>query len=501
MNRRSSGPRRRSATGNVPAIALLKAIEFDDVTPTDLVATGTHQIIARPVYFTHPYGNVAPGPFAPTYTTSDASKLTVSSAGLVTAVAAPGANIHVDASGIRATKAITVVGSAPTLTTIDVSPSSLSLVVGGTGTITATPRDNVGGVMAGITPTWSESDGTKTDIAPTSGLQTVVTAVAEGGTPQVRASSGAVNSAWVNITITAAPAGTIYLTENFESRALATIADGTSLQSGLTVNNTAKFTIGVVDAATAGITLLAGKTRCLRIHGLDITIPAGGAAHPVGYIGLKYINIAGLALANPMYSLSTGLYTRWYMYVPTATMQELSTGGSEQLKFFLDRWNPTSGGGFGNNNQSGAAGWDMWGWGNTFSGSTLSLTRDYNIQPFKGGTNHLTTGLGWTKNPGYLGGSWLECQVWRKTDGTVSHSKHWLNGTQVHQHDNVPVVAGDYTNPDGSVTSNAAYGGGNTSHFYALRLGATYVSIEQQGTLTMFLDKIALANRYILSSE
>ena len=91
-----------------------------------------------------------------TWSTSDASKASVSPTGLVTALAVGVATITAACEGRQATSGITV--SQPSVASVSVSPGNISLAVGSTQQIVATPRDAAGNAINGKTVSWSATD-------------------------------------------------------------------------------------------------------------------------------------------------------------------------------------------------------------------------------------------------------------------------------------------------------------------------------------------------------
>ncbi len=89
-----------------------------------------------------------------TWVSSSAQVATVSSTGLVTAIASGAATITATSGSATGTASVTVQPVA----TVSISPTSLTLDVGQTATITATVRDASGNAMADKTVTWATSD-------------------------------------------------------------------------------------------------------------------------------------------------------------------------------------------------------------------------------------------------------------------------------------------------------------------------------------------------------
>ena len=122
-----------------------------------------------------------------TWATSAAAVATVSSAGLVTAVADGTATITATSGSATATSAVTV---AHVASSVEVSPSTKTLTsVGDTVTVSATVKDAGGTAISGATVTWSSSDTTVATVS-SAGL---VTAVADG-TATITATSGSASA-------------------------------------------------------------------------------------------------------------------------------------------------------------------------------------------------------------------------------------------------------------------------------------------------------------------
>jgi uncharacterized protein YjdB len=122
---------------------------------------------------------------------------TVSSSGLVTAVAAGTATITATSEGKSGTAAITVT-SVP-VASVTVSPATVSLQPGQTQQLTATPKDASGNVLPGRVVTWASAN---TAVATVSGSG-LVNGVAGGFATITATSEGKSGSASVTVT----PAG------------------------------------------------------------------------------------------------------------------------------------------------------------------------------------------------------------------------------------------------------------------------------------------------------
>jgi uncharacterized protein YjdB len=140
-------------------------------------------------------GNILTGRTV-TWSSDNTSLATVSSDGLVTGVAAGGpVTITATSEGVSGTAAITVT-LAP-VETVEVTPATSTVQVGGTRQLTATLRDANGNVLTGRAVSWSSSDAAIATVSQ-SGL---VTGVVVGGPVTITASSeGKSGTAEVTVT-------------------------------------------------------------------------------------------------------------------------------------------------------------------------------------------------------------------------------------------------------------------------------------------------------------
>ncbi|HEY9427148.1 MAG TPA: Ig-like domain-containing protein, partial [Gemmatimonadaceae bacterium] len=134
-----------------------------------------------------------------TWSSGKSSVATVSSSGAVTGVAAGSAWIFATSEGQRDSAAIVV--SLPAVASVAVSPSSASLLVGDTKTLSATLKDASGTTLTGRTITWISSDQSVATVT-SAGL---VTAVAAGSATVTAASEGKTGTASITVTAPEAP--------------------------------------------------------------------------------------------------------------------------------------------------------------------------------------------------------------------------------------------------------------------------------------------------------
>jgi uncharacterized membrane protein len=109
------------------------------------------------------------------WSTSNAAKATVSSTGLVTAVAAGSATITATCEGKTDTCAVTVNASPAAVSTVTVTPNPWKVIPAGTVQLTAVPRDAGGTILTGRVISWSSDTPGVVTVSGT-GLVTFVSA-------------------------------------------------------------------------------------------------------------------------------------------------------------------------------------------------------------------------------------------------------------------------------------------------------------------------------------
>ena len=182
-------------------------------------------------------GNVLTGRTV-AWSTSDATKATVSQAGLVSAVALGNATITATSGGTSGTATITV--AAVPVASVAVAPAATSLTVGGTATITATALDASGNALVGKTFSWTTSD---QNIVSGTGVGGVLTATGVGvGTATVTATSEGKSAS--SVVIVTAAATSVTLPAAGQSMAF---LNSPSVAAALTVQPGSQYLIAVVN--------------------------------------------------------------------------------------------------------------------------------------------------------------------------------------------------------------------------------------------------------------
>jgi hypothetical protein len=234
---------------------------------------------------------------------------TIDSAGLFTAGSTTGA-YHVVGTeltlGLADTAAVvdtaaSVDQPAPTVSSVSVSPSSSSILVGGSVQLTATARDSSGTLLSGIAFAWASS--TPGVAAVTSGG--LVTALSQGTVSVTATAQGVSNKASVAVTVPVATSGcptsgfkrlvTVSTTAQLNSALLAAQpGDQIQLADGTYTNN--PFWIKVSGTAASPITLCG--SRLAKVGTGSISTGNGIA------LAADYWNLQGFTLTNSMVGLA-----------------------------------------------------------------------------------------------------------------------------------------------------------------------------------------------------
>jgi uncharacterized protein YjdB len=191
-----------------------------------------------------------------TWSSSSTSIATVSSAGLVSGMAAGTATITATSEGKSGTSTITV--TVMPVATVTITPTPASVNVGQTVQLTATLKDANGATLTGRTVTWSSSS---TGIATVSSTG-LVTGVAAGSVTITATSEG--KSGTASVTVVLPPVATVTVTPSTQT---------------IAVGQTAQFTATLKDANG---NVLTGRTVTWSSSSTGIaTVSASGLASGV----------------------------------------------------------------------------------------------------------------------------------------------------------------------------------------------------------------------------
>jgi len=230
------------------------------------------------------------------WSTAEPSLATVTSLGVVTAVAAGSATIVAASEGVTGTATVVIAPAAPApVSTVTLSAPSTSMVVGQSQTITATLRDAQGNVLTGRTIAWSSSNLGAASVTPTGQVQAVgagsatIVATSEGKSGAIMLSVTAPPTSVASVSIT----GTSPITVGQTSQLTATPKDahGTALTGKVVSWSSSSSSIatvsstGVVTGVAAGTTMINATVDGV-VGSMPVTVnsttPAGVASVTVG---------------------------------------------------------------------------------------------------------------------------------------------------------------------------------------------------------------------------
>src|SRR6266571_2989223 len=222
---------------------------------------------------------------AVTWATSNGAAASVSASGLVTGVAAGSATITATSEGQSGTSAITVtnvpVGS------VTVSPAAVSLTVGQTMQLAATPKDANGTALSGRAVTW----GTSNAAVATVSASGVVTGVAAGSATITATSEG--QSGTAALTVTNVPVASVTVSPTAASL---TVGATTQLTATPKDANGTALSGRVVTWATSN-----AAAATVSASGLVTGVAAGSAtvtATSEGQSGTSAITVTNVPVAS-----------------------------------------------------------------------------------------------------------------------------------------------------------------------------------------------------------
>jgi hypothetical protein len=186
-----------SCGGTEPAAPVPVASVTVSPSSSSLIVGGTQQLTAT----TLDASNATLTGRAITWASSDATKASVTSTGLVSAVAIGSATITATSEGKSGTSAVTI--TPVPVAAVTVAPSAPTVFVGSIQQLTATTLDATGAALTGRTITWTTSDATRATVSSTG----LVKAVAVGTATITATSEG--KSGTVAATLIATPANII----------------------------------------------------------------------------------------------------------------------------------------------------------------------------------------------------------------------------------------------------------------------------------------------------
>jgi uncharacterized protein YjdB len=321
------------------------------VTPgnTLIQAGGSVQLVAVPLDAT----GAADSGGTIGWSSSNSGIASVSTNGLVQAIAVGTATITASVGGVSGTSTIKVTSSAPSVATVAVSPATSQLYPGRIEQLTATLRDSAGHVVSGFTVTWSSSSNGVASVSSTG----VVTANAPGSTSITASAGGQSGSATVSVVTPVAASISISPTsvtlspgQSQQLTAAPRDANGGLVSVPVTWSTSASgvasiSSAGVVTAngtGTATITAKAGSVSATA----DVTVqsgPPGGYHEPSGMaMQINTGPLSGLpsnfSMFSPATPTSTGESSHNLIPVPDGSGVRLLyppqlAGGNSPVRF------------------------------------------------------------------------------------------------------------------------------------------------------------------------
>jgi len=165
---------------------------------------------------------------------------------------------------------------------------------------------------------------------------------------------------------------------------------------------------------------------------------------------------------NPPLNQPNGLYERWYLYIPSATLANLA---NTHLQIKLQLLRITTG--------SGQPGWLVPGIGEDFAYGGHDDWLDIIADPGA----FLVTGGRPTQGFSFGDGVWHEIQFWQRRVGGVGYVRVWIDGK----------LTVDF--------SDARLGSDVSTDSYKAQIGIAYT--QNGGPVTVYIDNATLANGYI----
>jgi uncharacterized protein YjdB len=285
-----------------------------------LYVGSTSKLTATPV---DAGGNVLTGRRV-AWETSSATVATVDSAGLVTAVAAGSATITATIDGASGMAAVTVHVSVASVT---ISPASLTLNVGSSSRLTATPRDAGGNALTGRSVAWQTSSATVATV-DSAGL---VTAVAAGSATITATIEGKSGSAAVTV---GSPAPVASVTV---SPAALTLSVGAAvLLTATPLDSSGNELYGRIVAWQSSAPAVAAVDTSGRVRAL-VTGNATIAATVEGKTGSAAVTIVPAAVNSLPVLRYDG--TRWTPGAATTVSLASVWGASDSVVYAAGQWN------------------------------------------------------------------------------------------------------------------------------------------------------------------
>jgi len=301
----------QTISGTVQVSVVAKKITSIAITPTQPIL---QKGVTNPFQATAAYDDNSTGDVTQqaTWSTGAASILTVvatgANAGLATAVAAGQTTITANVNGISGTTSVTV--TAPTLTSITVSPATVTISAGTTTQLKAQGTySDLSTADLTDSVVWSAGTTTIASVSNAAGTRGLVTALAKGTSNIVASLSGVMGTA--TVTVTAAPLVSIAVTPNplnlplgltLPLKAVATYGDKTTQD----VTTLATWTVGDNSIATVGnVGSTAGQVTGVKVGSTTVTATLSGISGSAA-VTVASAKLLSLVVAPATASVSAG---------------------------------------------------------------------------------------------------------------------------------------------------------------------------------------------------
>ncbi|MCC6773380.1 MAG: Ig-like domain-containing protein [Gemmatimonadaceae bacterium] len=236
-------------------------------------------------------GNVVTGRPV-TWTSSDPAVATVSTSGLVSALAAGSAQLTATVDGVRGTATVTV--SQVSVARVQLNPASASLLVGGTVQLSATATDSAGNPLTGRVIAWSSGSAAVATVSST-GLVSAVGA----GTTVITATIDGIR-ATASITVADVPIASISL-----SPSSASVTAGSSVALAATVTDakgnvlTGRVLTWTTDNSVVATVSQGGIVAGVSAGGATITVSGASAGQSTPVTTSAKVSVTAPSVKGP----------------------------------------------------------------------------------------------------------------------------------------------------------------------------------------------------------